>query len=286
MVALAAEHNMDEHEGEHAAPARHKHGGGHHDDEHEEHPHEEGEPWLMSFADLILNLLLFFIVLYSISNVDQKKFQELAQAINGEQVPQTVVGKAEDVDENGEILQEIQTLMQKVNQEIATDAQKKKAAEVQSKLGEMFRTAPGKDKENDLFEVILGGEKYFAKGSAAILPQTRAAIRAFAEKMISLQGDVGLYIEGHAAPSEFGAEGGKGREWQLASERASNVLLELQNAGVKVKDVSTAGFGSRVDISAAAKNESSIASSAETQKALALARARVHIRVVREVKNP
>ncbi|MEY4063991.1 MAG: hypothetical protein RIR26_199 [Pseudomonadota bacterium] len=291
MISAHVDHNSAlQFEGD-AVSAAHAQAGarGHagHDDEHESHPHEEGEPWLMSFADLILNLLLFFIVLYSISTVDEKKLQQVAEAINGEEVPQTIVDKAEDSSENGEILQEIQTLMQKLNQGVATDEQKQKSAKIQSQLGEMFRMAPGKDKENDLFEVILSGEKYFARGSSILTTQGKDAIVSFAQKLKPLDGQIGLYIEGHAAPSEIDPKAPQGREWQLASERAAQVLVTLRQAGLRVKNVSTAGFGAQVDLSSTAPKESGDKLPlGNSSKVDALARARVHLRVVREVKVP
>lgn len=290
MISAQMNHNSAMDFESDAAPLAHtpSRAGGHaeHDDEHGGHPHEEGEPWLMSFADLILNLLLFFIVLYSISTVDEKKLQQVAEAINGEEVPQTIVEKAKDAVENGEILQEIQTLMQKLNQGAATDEQKQKSAKIQSQLGEMFRMAPGKDKENDLFEVVLAGEKYFVRGSPQLTAQGKEAVAAFAQKMKPLDGQIGLYIEGHAAPAELDAKSPPGREWQLASERAAQVLVTLKQAGLRVKNVSTAGFGSQIDLSAMSDKSGTKQLSPVNSKVEALARARVHLRVVREVKSP
>ncbi len=258
-----------------------------HDDDHEEHAHEEGEPWLMSFADLILNLLLFFIVLYSISSVDEKKLMELARAINGEIVPQTIIDKSEDEKQNGEILQEIQALMNKFNNNVASDQQKIKADAVQTKISGLMRTLPGKNQENDLFEVILSGEKYFKSGTSELSPAARAAIQAFAEKLRPIQNEIGLYIEGHADPAEIEARADNGSAWQIASARATNVLLELQRNEVKVKSVSTAGYGTNVDLTSDhSRFETSIETPGIDPKINALDRARVHLRVVREVKTP
>ncbi len=43
---------------------------------------ENGERWLLTYADMITLLLALFIVLYAISNVDQAKFHSLAEALN------------------------------------------------------------------------------------------------------------------------------------------------------------------------------------------------------------
>ena len=47
-----------------------------HDEEH-----ENAERWLLTYADLITLLLAFFIVMYSMSKVDAKKFGAMAQAL-------------------------------------------------------------------------------------------------------------------------------------------------------------------------------------------------------------
>ena len=45
--------------------------------------HENTERWLLTYADLITLLLAFFIVMYSMSNLDAKKFGRMAVALNG-----------------------------------------------------------------------------------------------------------------------------------------------------------------------------------------------------------
>lgn len=46
--------------------------------------------WLYSFNDMLFNLLLFFIVMYSISQIDEKKFAEVQQALQGDKKPQLI----------------------------------------------------------------------------------------------------------------------------------------------------------------------------------------------------
>ena len=56
-------------------PSRKKHGGGH-DEEHENH-----ERWLITYADMLTLLMVLFIVMYAMSQVDKKKFAELASGL-------------------------------------------------------------------------------------------------------------------------------------------------------------------------------------------------------------
>ena len=46
---------------------------------HEEHPDER---WLLTYSDLITLLMALFIVMFSISNVNKGKFDELAHSLN------------------------------------------------------------------------------------------------------------------------------------------------------------------------------------------------------------
>ncbi|MCM3635289.1 flagellar motor protein MotB [Paenibacillus camelliae] len=49
---------------------------------HEEHEEHVDESWLVPYADILTLLLALFIVLYSMSQVDAKKFQDLSQAFS------------------------------------------------------------------------------------------------------------------------------------------------------------------------------------------------------------
>jgi chemotaxis protein MotB len=49
----------------------------------QDNQHENLERWLLTYADLITLLLAFFIVMYSMSRVDAKRFGKMAEALNG-----------------------------------------------------------------------------------------------------------------------------------------------------------------------------------------------------------
>jgi chemotaxis protein MotB len=57
--------------------------------------------WLYSFNDMLFNLLLFFIVMYSISQVDEKKFAEVQEALQGDKRPALV---KDDEDKDGVVV--------------------------------------------------------------------------------------------------------------------------------------------------------------------------------------
>lgn len=73
--------------------------GGH--EEHEEHVNHER--WLVSYADMLTLLFVLFVVLFSMSSVDQKKFAELAAGLSAGFGAQSVAfqGSASTLDGSG-----------------------------------------------------------------------------------------------------------------------------------------------------------------------------------------
>lgn len=47
------------------------------------HEKDMSERWLLTYADLITLLMIFFIVMYTISNVDAQKYQIISQSLSG-----------------------------------------------------------------------------------------------------------------------------------------------------------------------------------------------------------
>lgn len=59
--------------------------------------HDNNERWLLTYSDLITLLMIFFIVMYAMSNVDQAKYHKLADSLNSALAGdnQMIVGGAE-----------------------------------------------------------------------------------------------------------------------------------------------------------------------------------------------
>jgi len=80
--------------------------GGH--EEHEEHVNHER--WLVSYADMLTLLFVLFVVLFSMSSVDQKKFAELASGLSQGFGAQSAAfsGSAAQLDGSGNSTQVVQ----------------------------------------------------------------------------------------------------------------------------------------------------------------------------------
>jgi len=59
---------------------------------HEEHEKENSERWLLTYADLITLLMIFFVIMYAMSNVDAQKYEVLSQSLEGALQPTGVGG--------------------------------------------------------------------------------------------------------------------------------------------------------------------------------------------------
>src|SRR5438270_12789342 len=98
-------------------PGRKKHGGGH-AEEHENH-----ERWLITYADMLTLLMVLFIVLYAMSQVDKAKFAELAAGLANGFGAKTVAfqGQAQIMDGKGNDAS-ITPMNPQINPELATAA--------------------------------------------------------------------------------------------------------------------------------------------------------------------
>lgn len=50
---------------------------------HETHEKDNSERWLLTYSDLITLLMIFFVVMYAVSNVDAQKYKQLSQSLEG-----------------------------------------------------------------------------------------------------------------------------------------------------------------------------------------------------------
>ncbi|MDF3000996.1 MAG: putative chemotaxis protein, partial [Bacillota bacterium] len=54
--------------------------------------HDNSERWLLTYSDLITLLMIFFVVMYAMSNVDAQKYQVLSQSLEGALNPSALAG--------------------------------------------------------------------------------------------------------------------------------------------------------------------------------------------------
>lgn len=192
-------------------------------------PEKEGnlERWLLTYADLITLLLIFFVVMYSISVLDAKKFQAIASSLSS-----VLHGRSSDILDyigpsviEGEALQmgEIRKQLQEY-----IDA---------NNLGNSIHIYT---QERGLV-ISLKDTVLFPSGKADLTPEAQEIIRKVG---ISLKGiDNYIRVEGHTDnlpinTPEFPSN------WELSAARATNVVrFLLKEAGLPPEKLSEAGYG-------------------------------------------
>jgi chemotaxis protein MotB len=201
-----------------------------HDDDEEKK--ENSERWLLTYSDMITLLMIFFIVLYTISTVNSQKFQQIAASL-GKTFDGTnyVVGQYS----GNSILDSIKTT-NNTNTDNAIESQLDKLIK-QNNLQNMVTY---KIDERG-FVISLNDTLLFDTGSADVKPDQKATLIKIGNILKAMPNYI--RVEGHTdnVPinnSQFHSN------WELSVIRATNVVEILVN-DVKIDPakISAVGYG-------------------------------------------
>lgn len=204
-----------------------------------EEEHENSERWLLSYSDFMTLLMILFVVLYAMSNVDRAKFSQLAQSMNmamggGKSIigNDTAVSIKEDTSN-------MQTQLQERKEEDKMEDLKAKVDKYLEKNG-MKQNATTQIDERGLV-VSLNDTMFFDTGSADIKPEAEQKITDLGKILNGLNNY--MRIEGHTDNqpihnAQFASN------WQLSAQRAANVTeLLIQKSGVPGAKLQAVGYG-------------------------------------------
>lgn len=194
------------------------------------------ERWLLTYADLITLLLIFFIIMYSMSTINKTKFdqimQMLSQAFGGSH--SVVAMYNNGVMEKNFYPSQVKTKQQKSLYVKTVSALQK---EIQSK--EVRVTA---DKRGIV--ISLNSDFYFASGSADLNDSAFGVLNKLGTMFQSLPNDI--RVEGHtdSLPIVPGSSVSQRfpTNWELSAQRAVNVVKVFEKDGLEKGKVSAAAF--------------------------------------------
>jgi chemotaxis protein MotB len=253
-------------------------GGGHgrkrrgHEEEHEEH--ENHERWLVSYADMMTLLMVLFIVLFAISQVDQKKFAALKTGLSagfgapvailsggdqlltpgGSVAPDSVnlAGAAGSktpsaaLDPSRAVQPEVVAQLAKaqteaqVAKEVENLAKAEKALKEALKAQGLAKGATFRFDERGLVVTIATDDVLFESGSAALRPTGRRILSALAPTLAKLPNR--LSVDGHTNAIPIHTDRFPSN-WELSGDRATGVLRYLHSAhGLPFGRMSATGF--------------------------------------------
>jgi chemotaxis protein MotB len=214
-------------------------------------PAEEPKPdllrWLLTYADMITLLMVFFIILYSMSAVNPQRFQEMQEAFasvfNGGNftIFDTRGGGGAGVLQGLSPGQKVQS--NRGGKSAGTGGQSILRNQALSSLQNLIKAGKVKviPTENG-FAISLVSDLYFASASAALNADAMPVLQQVSDFLTQIPNSV--VIEGHTDNVPPDAVRWPGGNWQLAAERSVAVLQTLEDYGVPADRLSSSSYGS------------------------------------------
>lgn len=205
---------------------------------YEEEP-ENHERWLLSYADFITLLMIFFIIMYSMSEMDKSKYNELASAFSVE-----MGGGGTGILKGGNGTTDTET---SVADKVVTEEQKQE--EVKESIDAYIDTSELNDSVTTSIEerglvLSFNDALFFDSGNAEIKVDQ---IEKFADigELLNQPAlkDSFIRVEGYTDSVPVSNPQYKSN-WDLSALRASNVAqIIIKDSGIDPKRVSVVGYG-------------------------------------------
>ena len=226
-------------------------------EEHEEHVNHER--WLITYADMITLLMVLFIVLYSISQVDLAKFRRLKEGVagglGGPAAAGALSGGAGPLEGGGGVFETgLHRTSAQAAQAALADAQARTAGARQARtvlqgaqqeiqrsldqegLGDAVRF---KLESRGLVITIVSDTVLFEPGQADLRAEGREVVDRLAAAIGRLPNE--LSVEGHT--DNVPISGRYPSNWELSTSRATTVLRELiERHHIDPSRLSAAGY--------------------------------------------
>lgn len=202
--------------------------------------HHVDERWLVSYADMITVLMALFIVLYALSTVNQKKYDELKNSL----ASGFGTSASTKVDQSKGIVRKQDVAKKGAGFSNSTIALMQTAAEITDELKSagLASKVSVKAGAKAITLSLVGSSTYFEGNDAELQPQAREVLAKLSPTLKKHAGVV--TIEGHADP--HGSAGIWQTDWNLASARANSVLSwMIDHRSIDPADISSTSFGSQ-----------------------------------------
>lgn len=235
---------------------------------HEEHEgHANHERWVLSYADILTLLLALFIVMFAISKVDQKKFEEFARgtaesfgqanlALQGQQgnlsgtngILEDATGQEAKAPSDETFADAPMTNQEALNREkarqAAAEAQKASLEKLRDQIAAQLKAKGLSDAvkmvvdERGLVVNIVTDKVLFDNGKADLRADGTKVLDLIAPIVEGLPNQI--TVEGHT--DNVPISGTYPSNWELSTARATVVLRRLVAEGVPAKRLSASGY--------------------------------------------
>jgi len=165
---------------------------------------ENGHEWLVTFADAMTLLLAFFVLLVSISKVDQVTFEQVSAGIARDLGQRTVARPA------AQLRAQLEALVDSLG------------------VADAVRV----DKYNRGITLELASDTFFRRGSAEIRPESRTILIRISETLVAPRySKFKIAVEGNTddTPPQIARYA---TNWDLSGSRASNIVRLFTEADI------------------------------------------------------
>ncbi|MFI8479392.1 flagellar motor protein MotD [Pseudomonas sp. NPDC078700] len=208
-----------------------------HQEEHENH-----ERWLVSYADFITLLFAFFVVMYSISSVNEGKYKVLSETLTGVfNQPDRSIKPIPIGDERPRTTEPDRSMVDEDVTQAPEDSLQSISSSISQAFGDLIASDQLKVRGNELWiEIELSSSLLFSSGDA--LPSDAAF--EIVEKVAKILAPYGnpVHVEGftdnqpiHTA--QFPSN------WELSAARAASIVRMLAIDGVNPSRMASVGYG-------------------------------------------
>lgn len=216
--------------------------------------HDNHDRWLISYADFVTLLFAFFVVMYSISSVNESKYKIFSNSLNLAFSRQPI-SVTPIVASNQQPDQSLNALLNK--NKILVDKRTAQLGEQQRKIQERMKNLTGGlnqvmaslinqrmvsiNQTRRGVVIDISASTLFKAGEAALQPGTLEVLRQVAAVLSNE--DMSIEVEGHTddvpiTTTQFPSN------WELSSARASSVTRLLIDNGVLAKRLAVVGLAS------------------------------------------
>ena len=215
------------------------------------------ERWLVSYADFVTLLFAFFVLMYSVSTVNNIEYESLSEALEeaftNEKVEEAVETEAEEQAEEPE---SVATTIEPIILDNSVAEEKRDLSEEILKerrflqqISENFEDVLQPYIENDLVKVIrndfwieleMNSELLFVSGDASFSSRAKPILEKIADLVRRMPNIIN--VEGHTDDMPIDTMRFSSN-WELSSARATSVVREFVNYGISPKRLAAIGYG-------------------------------------------
>jgi chemotaxis protein MotB len=242
---------------------------------HREEEHEAGhdERWLVSYADFITLLMVLFVILYSMGQVDAQKYKRLAESMRS---AFTLGGASQIVD--SQINQAGGNSEDGTSKPIVVPGIPEGPTQSEEVAGQLTNMLASQNLGNEVSVqtniegvlISLSERLIFQEGQADLPPEALSVLDTIVTMLRPIENKVRLVGHTNNTPS---ANPSYPTNWELSLARATSVAKYLMNAGIAPQRIIISGQGEYMPV---------FPNDTEQHKAL---NARVEIIIVYQVEN-